>query len=127
MADAPTMMQAMSDVESSFAARTSDVRSAVVAVNGLPRLRIAAARAQAKDRVLEALNDIPFTPTQGVRSPSPRSPSVCIVSFTFVLLLVLRGGEPVKRQLVQQASHWPAKRLDVPAFCCPATRHDTSV
>lgn len=88
-------MQAMSDVESSYAARTSDVRSAGSSGHGLPPLRLATARSQQpKDRVLQLLDDVPFTPTQGVRSPSPRSPTVRVVEL--ILEHHVNGSEQVR-------------------------------
>jgi hypothetical protein len=68
-------MQRMSDADS-FESRTSDVGDEDLSERYLPKLRIGSVAARKGDPLLHLLDHVPFTPSQGVRTPSPRSPAV---------------------------------------------------
>lgn len=68
-------MQPMSEADS-YESRTNDVREE--GARPLSKLRIASPATKAPtDPLLHALDHVPFTPSQGVRTPSPRSPVRC--------------------------------------------------
>ena len=72
-------MQQMSEAES-HESRTNDAAEDVMSARHLSKLRTGAGPANATskaDQILQLLDHVPFTPTQGVvRTPSPRSPTV---------------------------------------------------
>jgi hypothetical protein len=70
-----SVMQQMSEADS-HESRTFEVNDDVQTDVSLPRLKISPARKQVKSDISHILDCIPFTPSQGVCTPSPRSSAV---------------------------------------------------
>jgi hypothetical protein len=69
------VMQQMSEADS-HESRTFEVNDDVQTDVSLPRLKISPTRKQVKSDISHILDCIPFTPSQGVCTPSPRSSAV---------------------------------------------------